>query len=50
VLTRYGQAGGRWREVSLAGIGHSPHLEDQPQVIEELLTHLDGRLPTGSPA
>lgn len=48
VLTRYGQAGGRWREVALTGIGHSPHLEDQDRVIDELLTQLDEQ-PTGSP-
>ncbi len=40
VLQRYAAAGGTYRELALPGVGHSPHLEAQDQVLEALLAHL----------
>lgn len=40
VLERYADAGGRYREVVLPGVGHSPHLEDPNRFRAELTAHL----------
>lgn len=40
VLERYAAAGGSYRELTLPGVGHSPHLEAPDQVREALLAHL----------
>lgn len=40
VLDAYAAAGGRYTEVALAGVGHSPHLEAPQQVLEALSEHL----------
>ena len=40
VLDLYEQAGGRAREVAFAGVGHSPHLEVQDQVVAAITEHL----------
>ncbi|MEW2476969.1 alpha/beta hydrolase [Micromonospora gifhornensis] len=37
VLDRYAAAGGSYREVTLAGCGHSPHLERPAEFVAELL-------------
>lgn len=42
VLDGYAAAGGRYREVTLPAVGHSPHIEDLPAVLEALVPHLDG--------
>jgi pimeloyl-ACP methyl ester carboxylesterase len=42
VLDAYAAAGGRYREVVIPGVGHSPHIEDPPRVLESLVPHLDG--------
>jgi pimeloyl-ACP methyl ester carboxylesterase len=42
VLDGYASAGGRYREVVIAGAGHSPHIEDLPAFLEALVAHLDG--------
>ncbi|GAB3859348.1 alpha/beta hydrolase [Micromonospora andamanensis] len=38
VLDRYAEAGGTYREVTLPGCGHSPHLERPAEFVAELLT------------
>ena len=40
VLDRYRQAGGTAREVVFPGVGHSPHLEVQDQVVAATTSHL----------
>lgn len=42
VLDGYVTCGGTYREVVLAGVGHSPHLENIPLLLEALIPHLDG--------
>lgn len=42
VLREFADRGGRFREVVLPGVGHSPQLEDLPRVMEVLVPHLDG--------
>lgn len=42
VLDGYVTCGGAYREVVLTGLGHSPHLEDVPLLLESLVPHLDG--------
>lgn len=41
VLDRYAAAGGRYREVVLPGVGHSPHIEAPAVFHTELRTHLE---------
>ncbi|MDO5627332.1 MAG: alpha/beta hydrolase [Mobilicoccus sp.] len=41
VLEAYADAGGSYHEISLPGIGHSPHLEAEATVLGALLDHLD---------
>ncbi|SFL26639.1 alpha/beta fold hydrolase [Geodermatophilus ruber] len=48
VLDRYAAAGGAYREVVLAGVGHSPHVERPDEFVGALLQHLD--VPTEQPA
>lgn len=40
VLDRYAAAGGRYREVVLPGVGHSPHIEAPDRFRAELMAHL----------
>lgn len=40
VLEEYGRSGGRWRELALPGVGHSPHLEAPDVVLDAVLEHL----------
>ena len=40
VLGRYQAAGGQVREVAYPGVGHSPHLEVQDQVVQVITEHL----------
>lgn len=40
VLDRYAANGGRYRELAIPGVGHSPHLEAPGQVLEALVAHL----------
>lgn len=42
VLDGYVTCGGTYREEVLSGIGHSPHIEDVPRLLEALVPHLDG--------
>lgn len=41
VLDRYVEAGGRYEEMVLPGIGHSPHLEAETEVLTAILAHLE---------
>jgi len=41
VLPEYAAAGGAYREVVLAGVGHSPHVERPQEFAVALLEHLD---------
>lgn len=40
VLDRYAANGGRYRELAIPGVGHSPHLEASETVLEALVDHL----------
>lgn len=40
VLDRYAERGGSFRELSLPGVGHSPHLEAPDEVLAALVQHL----------
>lgn len=40
VLEKYAAAGGSYRELALDGVGHSPHLERQDDVLAALLEHI----------
>ncbi|MCU1618999.1 MAG: Alpha/beta hydrolase, partial [Modestobacter sp.] len=40
VLDRYAASGGRYREVLLPGVGHSPHVERPQEFAVALLEHL----------
>jgi pimeloyl-ACP methyl ester carboxylesterase len=40
VLDRYAASGGRYREVLLPGVGHSPHVERPQEFTVALLEHL----------
>lgn len=42
VLTRYGDAGGRFTELELENCGHSPHLEHPDTFRDALLAHVGG--------
>lgn len=42
VLDGYTSAGGRYREVVIPGVGHSPHIENLPAFLAALVPHLDG--------
>lgn len=42
VLDAYAAAGGAYREYVLPGVGHAPHLQALPQLLEALIPHLDG--------
>ncbi len=44
VLDGYTSAGGRYREVVIPGVGHSPHIENLPAFLEALVPHLDGAI------
>ncbi len=48
VLDRYAATGGAYREVVLAGVGHSPHVERPQEFAVALLEHLD--VPAEPPA
>ncbi|MEU4676910.1 alpha/beta hydrolase [Micromonospora sp. NPDC023737] len=52
VLDRYASAGGAYREVVLAGCGHSPHLERPAEFVAELLalTGVGSATTGGTPA
>ncbi len=45
VLDGYTSAGGRYAEVVIPAVGHSPHIENLPAVLRALVPHLDGAGP-----
>jgi hypothetical protein len=47
VLDRYAAGGGRYREVVLPDVGHSPHVERPQEFAVALLEHLTSAEPGG---